>query len=146
MAVPSSAHSQSDEAFLSIFNFFRWQEASNLPKTRSGKIMRRVLRKIARDESDFGDISTLADPSVVETLRLGRQELFKPKAWKSKSNCSTVIPRCATIGFAMFLVIRRRLDSTVHCLALFLLTPAEKVILLIKNILRLFVRLRWVFG
>ena len=42
--------------------------------------MRRVLRKIARDESDFGDISTLADPSVVETLQLGRQELFKPKA------------------------------------------------------------------
>ena len=41
----------------------------SLPKTRSGKIMRRILRKIAADEFDtLGDISTLADPSVVETL------------------------------------------------------------------------------
>ena len=40
-----------------------------LPKTRSGKIMRRVLRKIAEDKLDeIGDTSTLADPSVVETL------------------------------------------------------------------------------
>ena len=43
--------------------------APSLPKTRSGKIMRRILRKIAADELDsLGDISTLADPSVVETL------------------------------------------------------------------------------
>ena len=45
-----------------------------LPKTRSGKIMRRILRKIA--ENDFGslgDTSTLADPSVVENLIEGRQ-------------------------------------------------------------------------
>ena len=41
-----------------------------LPKTRSGKIMRRILRKIAANEVDggFGDISTLLDPSVVATL------------------------------------------------------------------------------
>ena len=40
-----------------------------LPKTRSGKIMRRILRKIAEGDTDnMGDISTLADPSVVETL------------------------------------------------------------------------------
>jgi acetyl-CoA synthetase len=40
-----------------------------LPKTRSGKIMRRILRKIAADESDqLGDISTLADPGVVKQL------------------------------------------------------------------------------
>jgi acetyl-CoA synthetase len=40
-----------------------------LPKTRSGKIMRRILRKIAAgDTSDLGDVSTLADPSVVEKL------------------------------------------------------------------------------
>jgi acetyl-CoA synthetase len=40
-----------------------------LPKTRSGKIMRRILRKIAAGEADqLGDISTLADPSVVEAL------------------------------------------------------------------------------
>ena len=45
------------------------QWAPGLPKTRSGKIMRRILRKIAANESDqLGDISTLADPSVVEQL------------------------------------------------------------------------------
>lgn len=44
------------------------QDAPGLPKTRSGKIMRRVLRKIACDERDMGDISTLADSSVVEQL------------------------------------------------------------------------------
>ena len=43
--------------------------APNLPKTRSGKIMRRILRKIATNETeDIGDTSTLADPSVVEDL------------------------------------------------------------------------------
>ncbi len=45
------------------------QWAPGLPKTRSGKIMRRILRKIACNEHDsLGDISTLADPSVVEDL------------------------------------------------------------------------------
>ena len=45
------------------------QWAPALPKTRSGKIMRRILRKIAADEvSDIGDTSTLADPAVVEHL------------------------------------------------------------------------------
>ena len=45
----------------------------SLPKTRSGKIMRRILRKIAENEfSNLGDTSTLADPSVVETLIDGR--------------------------------------------------------------------------
>jgi acetyl-CoA synthetase len=45
------------------------QWAPGLPKTRSGKIMRRILRKIAANELDgLGDISTLADPSVVENL------------------------------------------------------------------------------
>ena len=40
-----------------------------LPKTRSGKIMRRILRKIAEgDVENLGDISTLADPSVVDIL------------------------------------------------------------------------------
>jgi acetyl-CoA synthetase len=43
--------------------------APGLPKTRSGKIMRRILRKIAANELDtLGDISTLADPSVVDNL------------------------------------------------------------------------------
>ena len=45
------------------------QFAPQLPKTRSGKIMRRILRKIAEgDTANIGDISTLADPSVVESL------------------------------------------------------------------------------
>jgi acyl-coenzyme A synthetase/AMP-(fatty) acid ligase len=44
-------------------------QAPGLPKTRSGKIMRRVLRKIAaKAEHELGDVSTLADPSVVEQL------------------------------------------------------------------------------
>ena len=45
------------------------QFAPGLPKTRSGKIMRRILRKIAHNQVDeLGDTSTLADPSVVENL------------------------------------------------------------------------------
>ncbi|HEY8434390.1 MAG TPA: acetyl-coenzyme A synthetase, partial [Sphingomicrobium sp.] len=45
-----------------------------LPKTRSGKIMRRILRKIAEGTTDgFGDISTLADPTIVDALLAGRQ-------------------------------------------------------------------------
>ena len=48
-------------------DFIQW--APSLPKTRSGKIMRRILRKIAANEHDqLGDISTLADPDVVESL------------------------------------------------------------------------------
>ena len=50
------------------------QWAPSLPKTRSGKIMRRILRKIAADDfSELGDTSTLADPSVVEDLIKNRQ-------------------------------------------------------------------------
>jgi acetyl-CoA synthetase len=49
------------------------QWAPGLPKTRSGKIMRRILRKIAENELDnLGDTSTLADPSVVENLIANR--------------------------------------------------------------------------
>ena len=51
------------------------QWAPSLPKTRSGKIMRRILRKIAeKDTGNLGDISTLADPSVVESLIADRGE------------------------------------------------------------------------
>ncbi|MCK4613739.1 MAG: acetyl-coenzyme A synthetase, partial [Thermoplasmata archaeon] len=47
--------------------------APGLPKTRSGKIMRRILRKIASNELDkLGDTSTLADPSVVNKLIKGK--------------------------------------------------------------------------
>ncbi len=52
-------------------DFIHWAPA--LPKTRSGKIMRRILRKIATNETDqIGDVSTLADPSVVEQLIANR--------------------------------------------------------------------------
>jgi len=48
-------------------DFIQW--APHLPKTRSGKIMRRILRKVAANEIDsLGDISTLADPSVVDSI------------------------------------------------------------------------------
>jgi acetyl-CoA synthetase len=51
------------------------QWAPGLPKTRSGKIMRRILRKIAENELDsLGDTSTLADPSVVENLVADRPQ------------------------------------------------------------------------
>jgi acetyl-CoA synthetase len=50
------------------------QWAPGLPKTRSGKIMRRILRKVAADDfGELGDTSTLADPSVVEDLIENRQ-------------------------------------------------------------------------
>jgi acetyl-CoA synthetase len=50
------------------------QFAPALPKTRSGKIMRRILRKIAENQTDqIGDITTLADPAVVDALVKGKQ-------------------------------------------------------------------------
>ena len=50
------------------------QFAPSLPKTRSGKIMRRILRKIAEDDfGALGDTSTLADPTVVDDLVSNRQ-------------------------------------------------------------------------
>ncbi len=55
------------------------QWADGLPKTRSGKIMRRILKKIAAadfNKSGYGDISTLADPSVVDTLMDDAKKIF----------------------------------------------------------------------
>jgi len=49
------------------------QFVSGLPKTRSGKIMRRILRKVAENElGSLGDTSTLLDPAVVEEIKGGR--------------------------------------------------------------------------
>jgi acetyl-CoA synthetase len=57
------------------------QFAPSLPKTRSGKIMRRILRKIAEDEfGNLGDTSTLADPAVVDDLVDNRQNKKAAKA------------------------------------------------------------------
>ena len=52
------------------------QFSPNLPKTRSGKIMRRILRKIAaNDYDDLGDTSTLAEPKVIDDLIENKQNL-----------------------------------------------------------------------
>ncbi|MDB5511377.1 MAG: acetyl-CoA synthetase [Enterovirga sp.] len=62
------------------------QFAPGLPKTRSGKIMRRILRKIAEDEfGNLGDTSTLADPAVVEDLVANRQNRGKEPVAKTAS-------------------------------------------------------------
>ena len=54
------------------------QFSNALPKTRSGKIMRRILRKIASGEIDsIGDVSTLADPKIVDLLVKGWKDIFK---------------------------------------------------------------------
>jgi len=68
------AHVRSEIGPIATPDHLQW--APGLPKTRSGKIMRRILRKIAENAPDqLGDTSTLADPSVVQSLvdeRLGR--------------------------------------------------------------------------
>jgi acetyl-CoA synthetase len=75
-----SGFEQSDELMAELRNWVRSeigpiaspdliQFAPGMPKTRSGKIMRRILRKIAEDDfAALGDTSTLADPSVVDDL------------------------------------------------------------------------------
>jgi acetyl-CoA synthetase len=70
------------------------QWAPGLPKTRSGKIMRRILRKIAANEHDqLGDISTLADPSVVESLV--RERMNRPAAELAAAQQSAAAPAAA---------------------------------------------------
>jgi acetyl-CoA synthetase len=60
------------------------QFAPSLPKTRSGKIMRRILRKIAEDDyGALGDTSTLADPTVVDDLVNNRQNKKEAAAAKA---------------------------------------------------------------
>jgi acetyl-CoA synthetase len=62
-----TAHVRKEISPIATPDFIQWAPA--LPKTRSGKIMRRILRKIAAHETDnLGDISTLAEPNVVEEL------------------------------------------------------------------------------
>ena len=58
----------------------RIQFVEGLPKTRSGKIMRRILRKIASQDTDrLGDTSTLLNPDVVESVLEGANEFFPKK-------------------------------------------------------------------
>ncbi|RXM95009.1 Acetyl-coenzyme A synthetase, cytoplasmic [Acipenser ruthenus] len=68
------------------------QNAPGLPKTRSGKIMRRVLRKIARNDKDLGDISTLADPTVIEQLFNSRSVCKDPTKTGSTFPFFGVVP------------------------------------------------------
>merc|ERR1719319_1968733 len=58
------------------------QEAPGLPKTRSGKIMRRVLKKIANGDEELGDISTMADSSVIAVLWKKKEEMEDKKKAK----------------------------------------------------------------
>ena len=67
-----SDHVRSEIGPIAKPDFIQW--APGLPKTRSGKIMRRILRKVASNEHDqLGDTSTLADPEVVDDLIANRQ-------------------------------------------------------------------------
>jgi len=68
------AHVRKEIGPIATPDHIQWADA--LPKTRSGKIMRRVLKKVAAsDFSDFGDTSTLADPAVVDDLVANRKKL-----------------------------------------------------------------------
>ena len=63
------------------------QFAPGLPKTRSGKIMRRILRKIAENDfGNLGDTSTLADPAVVDDLVAQPAEQARPRRGRSATN------------------------------------------------------------
>jgi hypothetical protein len=62
--------------------------ADNLPKTRSGKIMRRLLRTIARDEEITQDITTLENPAIIEQLR-GRTDAPVKKAPRPKGKAKS---------------------------------------------------------
>jgi len=67
------AHVRKEIGPIATPDFLQW--APGLPKTRSGKIMRRILRKIAENQPDqLGDTSTLADPSVIESLLQNRRQ------------------------------------------------------------------------
>ena len=51
------------------------QNAPGLPKTRSGKIMRRVLRQVAKNEKKIGNVTTMADSSVLKNLFENRPDV-----------------------------------------------------------------------
>ncbi len=96
-------------------DFIQW--APGLPKTRSGKIMRRILRKIAANEIDqLGDVSTLADPSVVEQLVRGmterqREELREAFAFIDANRDG----RIEFVEFAQLLASQRRHMTEAQC-------------------------------
>ena len=66
-ALTRKNHVRSDVGPIASPEKIQWADA--LPKTRSGKIMRRILKRIAAGQiDDLGDVTTLADPTVVENL------------------------------------------------------------------------------
>merc|ERR1719456_1896288 len=70
---------------------------SALPKTRSGKIMRRILRKIAEnDTSNLGDTSTLLDPSIVDELKARRQSRWASELSRQLSNALSIFNTSCT--------------------------------------------------
>jgi acetyl-CoA synthetase len=73
------------------------QVVDGLPKTRSGKIMRRILRKVAEGEtSNLGDTTTLLDPTVVERIKAGA-EAIRQEA-KVYPNMATAWPESKTFN------------------------------------------------
>lgn len=63
------------------------QVVKRLPKTRSGKIMRRILRKVVMEMTeDLGDVSTLDDPSVVKEIMEAHEEYRKQREEDEKKN------------------------------------------------------------
>ena len=80
-------HEASDEVHAQLIDAIRtqigahakvdlFQYVPGLPKTRSGKVMRRILRKVAEGLPDqLGDVSTLADPTVVDAIKAGAKAL-----------------------------------------------------------------------
>ena len=68
-AVPCKQQQQQQQS-ADWFNSANIVIVANMPKTRSGKVMRRLLRKIAQGKNDFGDTSTLLDPTVLDQLQI----------------------------------------------------------------------------
>jgi hypothetical protein len=81
------------------------QFTDGLPKTRSGKIMRRILKKIAAGEvKELGDTTTLADPGVVDSLVSGRQEQHPFSALQFGAGAESDV--IALRPFSFWLVLR----------------------------------------
>jgi Ca2+-binding EF-hand superfamily protein len=106
-------------------DFVQW--APGLPKTRSGKIMRRILRKIAAHEHDqLGDVSTLADPAVVAELVRGMTQPQIEELRETFASFDT--NRDGRIMFSEFAPLMSRLGAEMDdraCRAEFLLIDTD---------------------
>ncbi len=68
---------RSEISAIAVPDVIQW--APDLPKTRSGKIMRRILRKLANGDDDLGDVSTLADPTAVARIKSAAAPTSRPQ-------------------------------------------------------------------